>query len=288
MCFGPVASAVMNGRLMSYSCAEESAILAFSASSLMRWSASGCLREIDAAVLLELVDDPVDRGVVPVVAAEVGVAIGGLDFENAVADFEHGDVEGAAAEVVDGDLFVLLLVETVGERGGGRLVDDAEHFEAGDLAGVLGRVALRVVEISRHGDDGLGDLFAELGFRVGLEFREDHRRNFLRREGLLLAVHFHLDVGVAIRRLHDLVRHAMFFFADLVEFAAHEALDREDGVGWIGDRLAFGRLADEAFAVLGERDNRRRRARAFGVFQNHRLAAFHDGHAGVGGAEVDA
>ena len=35
---------------------------------------------------------------VPVVAAEVGVA-GGLDLEDAFADLEHRHVEGAAAEI---------------------------------------------------------------------------------------------------------------------------------------------------------------------------------------------
>src|ERR1019366_8947836 len=40
-CFGPDASAVMNGRLMSTDWVEESAILAFSASSLRRWRAIG-------------------------------------------------------------------------------------------------------------------------------------------------------------------------------------------------------------------------------------------------------
>ncbi len=43
MCFGPEASAVMNGRLMSVSCAEESSILAFSAASFRRWMAIGSL-----------------------------------------------------------------------------------------------------------------------------------------------------------------------------------------------------------------------------------------------------
>ena len=33
------------------------------------------------------------------------------------------------------------------ERGGG-LVDDAENIEAGDLAGVLGRLPLRVIEVA--------------------------------------------------------------------------------------------------------------------------------------------
>jgi len=68
----------------------------------------------------------------------VGVAVGGLDLEDAVADFQDGDVERAAAQVVDGDLLVALLVQAVGEGGGGRLVDDAQDLEAGDLAGVLG------------------------------------------------------------------------------------------------------------------------------------------------------
>jgi hypothetical protein len=82
---------------------------------------------------LNSLDEPVDDALVEVVAAEVGVAVGGLHLEDAVADLEHGDVEGAAAEVVDRDRSrPVLLVEAVGERGRGRLVDDAQHLEAGD------------------------------------------------------------------------------------------------------------------------------------------------------------
>src|SRR5205085_329669 len=77
------------------------------------------------------------------------------DREDALADLQDRHVERAAAEVVDRDrLFLALAVEAVGERGGGRLVDDAQGLEAGDLAGVLGRLALAVVEVGRDGDDG--------------------------------------------------------------------------------------------------------------------------------------
>ena len=55
----------------------------------------------------------------------------------------------------------------------------------------------------------------------------------------------------------------------------------------IGDRLALGRLADQAFAVLGEGDDRRRGARAFRILDDLGLAPIHDGDAAVGGAEVD-
>ena len=62
----------------------------------------------------------------------------------------------------------------------------------------------------------------------------------------------------------------------------------ENGVFGIGRCLAFGRLAHQAFAVLGKGNHRRGGAGAFRIFENHGFAAFHHGHAGVGGAEVDA
>ena len=126
------------------------------------------LGQVDALVLLELGQQPVDDPLVEVVAAEVRVAVGRLDLEDALAELEDRDVERAAAEVVDGDLLVALLVETVGQGRRGRLVDDPLDVEAGDPAGVLGRLALGVVEVGRDGDDRLGDLLAEIGLRVGL------------------------------------------------------------------------------------------------------------------------
>ena len=144
------------------------------------------LAQVDPLLLLELVGDVVDQRLVPVVAAEVGVAVGGEDLEDAVADVEDRDVERAAAEVEDGDLLVLLLVEPVGQRGGGRLVDDPRDLEAGDLAGVLGGLALAVVEVGRDGDDGLADLVAQVALGGLLELAEDQRRD-LRRRVLLAA-----------------------------------------------------------------------------------------------------
>ena len=106
--------------------------------------------EVDAVGRLELLHEPVDDPLVPVVAAEVRVAVGRLDLEHAVADLEHRHVERAAAEVEHEDRLVLgALVEAVGEGGRGRLVDDPQHLEAGDLAGLLGGGALGVVEVRR-------------------------------------------------------------------------------------------------------------------------------------------
>ena len=274
----------MNGRLMSVSITVESSIFAFSAASLQALQRHPVLAEIDAFGLLELGDDPVDDPLIEVVAAEVRVAVGRLHLDDALADFEDRDVERAAAEVVDGDRLVLLLVEAVGQRRRGRLVDDAHHLEAGDLAGVLGRLPLRVVEVGRHGDDGLADRLAEILLGRLLQLLQDHRGDFGRRVFLALRV----DARVAVAGAHHLVRHHLHLFIDLVELAAHEALDREHGVLGVGHRLPLGDLADQALAGLGERHDRRRQTSAFGVRDHDRLAAFHDGDDGVGGAQIDA
>ena len=205
-------------------------------------------RQIDAVLAFELADNPVDDALVDVIAAQVRVAVGGFHFDHAFAHFQDGDVEGAAAEIVHGDGFVLLLVQPVGQRRGRGLVDDAHHFQAGDLAGVLGGLALRVVEISRHGDDRLRDLFAQVRFGGFLQLGEDHGRDFRRR--ILLAADVH--AGVAVVAADHLIRDHLHFFADFVVAPAHEALDGEDGVLRIGDGLALGHLADQPLPALGE------------------------------------
>src|SRR5262249_20588195 len=138
------------------------------------------LRQIDASIFLKFVNYPVHDAGIPIVTAEVGVAVGCFYFEDTVANFQNGNVKGAAAQVVDRNLFVLLLVQAVGQGSSGRLINDAQDFQARDFSRVLGRVALRIVEVGRNGNDSLGDFLAQFRFRVALQFRQNHRGNFRR------------------------------------------------------------------------------------------------------------
>ncbi len=108
------------------------------------------------------------------------------------------------------------------------------------------------------------------------------------RGGVFLAIGLH--PGVAIVAAHDLVGHQRLVLLDdgIVESAADEALDGEDGVLRIGHGLALGRLADQDLAVLAESDHGRRRPRPFGVFDHLRLSAFHHGYTGIGRSQIDA
>ncbi len=103
---------------------------------------------------------------------------------------------------------------------------------------------------------------AEVGLGVALELLEDARRDLL--GGVLGAV----DVDGPV--------------------LAHVALDRADGALGVGDRLTLGDLADQHFAGLGEADDRRGRATAFGVGDDDGLARLQDADHRVGGSQVDS
>ena len=221
------------------------------------------LRQVGAVLVLELLDQPVDDPGVPVVTAEAVVALGGLHLEDAVADLQQGDVERATTEVEDEDGLVgAALVEAVGQRGGGRLVDDAVHGQTGDLAGLLGGLALGVGEVRGDGDHGVGDLLTEVGLGVPLQLLQHEGADLLRTVVLVV------DLDLPVR--------------------AHVALDGADGPVDVGDGLALGDLADQDLATLRERDDRGRRTRALGVGDDGGLPTLEHGDDRVGRPEVDA
>jgi hypothetical protein len=85
----------------------------------------GVAAEVETQVPPSVVEGNGDQQIVDVVAAKMRVAIGRDDFEDAVVQLEDGNVESAAAEIVDGYDSVLLFVEAVGERCGSWLIYQA-------------------------------------------------------------------------------------------------------------------------------------------------------------------
>src|SRR5882724_4643636 len=80
--------------------------------------------QIDAVVALKFFGQPVNDLLVKVVAAQVRVAGSGTNLKDAVTHVENRNVEGSSAQVEHKDGLIFLLVQAVGERGGGRLIDD--------------------------------------------------------------------------------------------------------------------------------------------------------------------
>src|SRR5450755_2841762 len=99
-----------------------------------------------------------------------------------------------------------------------------------------------------------------------------------------------LDPGVAVIALDDFVGDEIDILLDqrILEPAPDQALDGEEGILGVGDRLALGGLTDQPLAAFGEGDHRGRRAGALGILDDLGRLALHDGNAGIRGTEIDA
>src|SRR5579871_3136717 len=285
-CFGPLASAVMKGRLISVCMDEESSFLAFSAASFRRWSAIlserrsmpwSRLNSSASQLMMRWSKSSPPRCVSPLVAFT-------SKTPSPSSRIEISKVP--AAQVIDGDALILLLIQAIRQRGCRWFVDDTLDIQSGDLACVASGLALRVVEIRRHRNDGLGNALAQVCLGVSLQLLQDHRADFRRR--ILLDASFH--PGVAVGRAHHLEGHEppVAVHLGIVVFAPHKALDRENSVLGVGNRLALRHLSNQPFAVLGEGDDRWCGACALGIGDDHWLATFHHGDAAIGCAQVNA
>ena len=223
------------------------------------------------------------QALVEVVAPEVRVAARRQHLEHPGTEAQDGDVEGAAAQVVDRDHAFVLLVEAVGERGRGGLVHQTQHLEAGEPPGIARRLALAVVEVGRHGDDRLADRLAERRLGPALELAQDVGRD-LRRRHLAALDHQAHDAPAAGEAVAPAI-----LGADVLEAEAHEALDGEDGVErpLAGERL--GARADDHLAAgqEGDRRGQQRRPR-LRVGQHPRPALLEHGDEAVRRAEINA
>jgi hypothetical protein len=203
--------------------------------------------QVESFLLLEFIEDPVDNALVKVVTSEMRVTIGRADFYRVFGYFEDRDIERPTTEVIDGDLFIFLLVEAIGERSSRRFVDDTTDIEASDFSRFLGRFALRVIEVGRDRDDGIGDFLSELFLSIGLELGQDHGAYLL--WAVLLATHDNLD---AFTGLNHLVRQGLHVTLSIfvAKVSSDETLDGEQRVLWVGDRLTLGEEPHQTLTSL--------------------------------------
>ena len=181
----------------------------------------------------------------------MSVDIGRLYLEYTLAQLQNGDIKCSTAEIEYSDLFIFLLVKAVGQRRRGGFVDNTPHIQTGDLAGILGGLALGIVEIGRHGDHGVGHLGAQVGLGRLADLLQDHGADLRRSIGFIPDFNAH----IALFALGHLVGHFLDLLIYFSMHPAHEPLDGVHGAFRIGDCLSLGRLAHQAITILGEGHN---------------------------------
>ena len=203
----------------------------------------------------------VDDLLVKIIPAQVVVAVAGDHLHNPVFDLDHGDIEGAATQVVHQDSFAAMVPGLVGERRRRGFVDHPNHLQPGDLSRLPGGLPLRVVEIGGHCDHRLLHRSSQVGLGDAFQLFQDD-------PGDLLG-------GILLTGQGDLFR------------LAHPALDGFDRPLRIQDILVAGRRTDHDGTVFGHADHRRQEFFPSRAGNDHGLTIPDHRHLGVGGAQVD-
>ena len=212
--------------------------------------------------LLNLSQHPLDNLIVKVIASQMGIAVGGKHFDNAIPDLNNRDIKGTASQVINHDLLLFLIVKAVCQGSRRRLIDNTLYFQTGNLARILGCLALGVIEICRYRDNRLGNLLSQIALCVGLQLLQNHGRDLLGR--ISLSVN-----GASVVRTHI-------------------SLDGRNGLLRVGHCLTLCRLANQSLSGLCKSNYRGCRPCAFRVCNDSGLAALHNCHAAICSTKVNS
>jgi len=228
-----------------------------------------------------LPENPVSHGVIEIVTAQGGIAACGQHLEHTLGQTQNGDIEGSAAEIVDRDDTLGLTVQTVGDRRCGRLIEQAQHIQAGQPRRILGRLTLGIIEVGRHGDHRPDQLATQRRLGALAQRPQDLRRDFHRALGAL----DRLDEGHLRFGLTETIGQLFAQLLDVRKPSPHQPLDRADGIERIGSCCTLGTCTDlHTIGVITH--NGRQNHLPIGIGQRGGDATAQRGNEGIGSAQV--
>mmetsp|Transcript_11235 Transcript_11235/g.16242 ORF Transcript_11235/g.16242 Transcript_11235/m.16242 type:complete len:159 (+) Transcript_11235:1453-1929(+) len=126
----------------------------------------------------------------------MGIPSSGTHFEDSVLDGEQRHIERAPSEIENehvplGLALVILPVQTVSNGSRGGLIDNSHHVHSGDGSGVLCGKSLRIVEVGGNSYNSVLYVLAQVALSNLLHLDQNHGRDLLRCEALLLPLVLH-------------------------------------------------------------------------------------------------
>src|SRR2546430_16107790 len=104
----------------------------------------------------KLTPNPVHNPPIEAPTAKKRISGRGQHLKNTVAHLENRNIESAPAKVIDGNPLLLRLTKSVSQCSRRRLIDNAFDIQAGNFSCIFSGLTLRVVEVSRNGDNRVG------------------------------------------------------------------------------------------------------------------------------------
>ena len=245
---------------------------------------------VNGVLLLHHLDKVLHDTLVKVLSSQVGISVGGQHLKDSVVNGQEGHIEGSSAQVKDKDIgFSSGLVHAVGNGGGSGFVDDTLNLHTRNGSGILGGLALGVVKVGGHSNDGVLDFLSEKGFGRGLHLLEDHGGDLFGGKVDCLAVLVNLDHGLVLVRDNG-VRHELLVGLDRLVgvLASNQPLDVKDGVGGVDGSLVLGGITHQTLTRVNKGNVGGGNAVTLVVGNNLDTAILEDSDTGVGCSKINS
>ena len=242
------------------------------------------MRDTFAPLRLNVLNRNLYQQVIDVVAAKVGIAVGGEDFKNPLLQLENGDIECAAAQVIHSNHAFFALVEAVRESCSCRFIHQAENFQTGQAPRITSCLPLGVIEVGGHRDDCFRNSGIQSRLGILLQLPQDKRRDLRGGKSLIPERHPN-DILAA---LCNPERKKLEFIADIFDPAPHQPLHRIDTALRVVNQLLAGRVAYDELARFSKRNDAGDKFVTVLTGDNLGLSQVHPRNKAIGGAEVNA
>mmetsp|Transcript_25045 Transcript_25045/g.41880 ORF Transcript_25045/g.41880 Transcript_25045/m.41880 type:complete len:242 (+) Transcript_25045:1315-2040(+) len=202
---------------------------------------------------LEFKHKMLNKTVIEVFSSQMSVTSSCLNFENTLLDGKKRHIESSTTKIEDQNVLLrTLLVQTVSNSSGSRLIDDTQNVHTGDNTSILSGLTLGVIEIGRDGDNCVLDLTAKVGLSDLLHLQKHHGRNLFGRELFRFALEGNVDHRLASSTLCNFERPVLHISLHnrILKFTTDKTLRIKYSVRGVHCHLVLGSITDETLGVV--------------------------------------
>lgn len=211
--------------------------------------------KVDENLIIEIGKKILEKKNIEVLKEKESVEIGGIKLKKEVEDLKKRKVESKEEKVIERDGIELDIVEKIGKRRRGRIVDDEKKLKKGDIEGIIGGMKMGVVEVGRKSDEGMSKGLEKVGLRSLINIMKDNRGDMRRR----IFIEVKIEKGIEIVEIEDIVRKKIIVIGEnrIVIEKENKEIEGKKGELRVGEGMKIRRMKREELVKIGEGDDRR-------------------------------
>jgi len=228
----------------------------------------------------------ISNGRIEIVSSQESITGCTDDLEDISINLENADVKRASAQVKDRQVVASTSIKSMGQGRSRRFVDDSKTLQTCNLCGISSRLALVIIEVSRHCNDCRLDILTRGLLSNSPHMPKDMRTDLLGRVDPSL----HTNPGITRRTRSNSPGHHATDTLDLwrTKAASDQTLYAEDRMLSAAKALLLSPMTHNHSVAPGESDHRRLNPVSIRIGQDNRTTIHNCRNHGIRCSEVNS